>query len=65
MQLGFPLPHVMQLKAAQQPWEASVTWADQTRMVKRADTLGHAAAVAAPGGAGQVPGVIEEVKPKA
>jgi probable F420-dependent oxidoreductase len=41
MQLGFPLPHVMRLKATMQPWEASVTGADQTAMVKRADALGY------------------------
>jgi probable F420-dependent oxidoreductase len=41
MQLGFPLPHIMRLKATMQPWEASVTGADQTRMVKRADALGY------------------------
>lgn len=41
MKFAFPLPHMMRLKAASQPWEASVTGADQTRMVKRADELGY------------------------
>lgn len=37
MKLAFPL----RLKATVQPWEAGVTGADQTRMVKRADELGY------------------------
>ncbi len=41
MKLAFPMPHMMRLKAATQPWEASVTGADQTRMAKRADELGY------------------------
>ena len=41
MKFAFPLPHMMRLKAASQPWEANVTGADQTRMVKRADELGY------------------------
>jgi probable F420-dependent oxidoreductase len=42
MKLGFPLPHLLRLKASSQPWEASVTGADQTRLAKFADTLGYA-----------------------
>jgi probable F420-dependent oxidoreductase len=41
MKLAFPVPHMMRLKAATQPWEANVMGADQTRMVKRADELGY------------------------
>lgn len=41
MKLAFPLPHMLRLKATVQPWEASVTGADQTRMVKRAEALGY------------------------
>jgi probable F420-dependent oxidoreductase len=41
MKFTFPLPHMLRLKAMVQPWEASVTGADQTRMVKRAEELGY------------------------
>jgi alkanesulfonate monooxygenase SsuD/methylene tetrahydromethanopterin reductase-like flavin-dependent oxidoreductase (luciferase family) len=41
MKLTFPLPHTLRLKATVQPWEASVTGADQTVMVKRAEQLGY------------------------
>src|SRR3974377_1999881 len=41
MQLTFPLPHVLRLKATLQPWEASVTGADQTVMAQRAEALGY------------------------
>jgi alkanesulfonate monooxygenase SsuD/methylene tetrahydromethanopterin reductase-like flavin-dependent oxidoreductase (luciferase family) len=41
MRFTFPLPHIIRLKATLQPWEASVTGADQTRMVKRAEELGY------------------------
>lgn len=41
MKFVFPLPHMLRLKATVQPWEASVTGADQTRMAKRADELGY------------------------
>lgn len=41
MKLAFPLPHMMRLKATTQPWEPSVTGADQTRMIRRADELGY------------------------
>lgn len=40
MQFAFGLPHTVRLKATSQPWEAAVTGADQTAMVKRADELG-------------------------
>lgn len=41
MKLVFNLPHMLRLKATMQPWEARVTGADQTRMVKHADTVGY------------------------
>jgi probable F420-dependent oxidoreductase len=41
MKFAFPTPHMLRLKAMIQPWEVSVTGADQTRMVKRADELGY------------------------
>ena len=41
MKFVFPLPHMMRLRAMTQPWEAQVTGADQTRMVKCADALGY------------------------
>lgn len=41
MRFAFPLPHMLRLKAMTQPWEASVTGADQTAMVKRAEELGY------------------------
>jgi probable F420-dependent oxidoreductase len=41
MKFAFPLPHMLRLKATLQPWEASVTGADQTVMVKRAEELGY------------------------
>jgi probable F420-dependent oxidoreductase len=41
MKFSFPLPHTLRLKAMMQPWEASVTGGDQTRMVKRAEELGY------------------------
>jgi probable F420-dependent oxidoreductase len=37
----FPLPHMLRLKAITQRWEAGVTGADQTRMVKRAEAMGY------------------------
>jgi hypothetical protein len=30
VKLGFSMPHMVRLKATSQPWEASVTGADQT-----------------------------------
>ena len=41
MKLAFPVPHMLRLEATMQRWEASVTGADQTRMVQRADELGY------------------------
>jgi probable F420-dependent oxidoreductase len=41
MRFAFPLPHMLRLKATVQPWEASVTGADQTIMIKRAEQLGY------------------------
>lgn len=41
MKLVFNLPHMLRLKATMQPWEATVTGADQTRMVKCADRWGY------------------------
>lgn len=41
MQFAFNLPNMMQLKAVMQPWELSVTGADQTRMVQAAETQGY------------------------
>ncbi len=41
MQLVFPLPHMMRLKALSQPWEGTVTGADQTRMARCADEWGY------------------------
>jgi probable F420-dependent oxidoreductase len=42
MKLAFAVPHMMRLKAMRQPWEASVTGADQTRLARWADKLGYA-----------------------
>ncbi len=41
MKFVFPMPHLVRLKATVQPWEATVTGADQTRMARRADELGY------------------------
>jgi len=41
MRLAFAMPHLTELKATMQPWEASVTGAHQTRMAKLADDLGY------------------------
>jgi probable F420-dependent oxidoreductase len=41
MQLAFPIPHTVRIKAMTEPWEVNVTGADQTRMVKRAEVLGY------------------------
>jgi probable F420-dependent oxidoreductase len=41
MQFSFGLPHLVKLKAMLQPWENSVTGADQTRIAKRAEELGY------------------------
>ena len=41
MQLSFPMPHLMRIKAMTEEWEHAVTGADQTRMAKRAEELGY------------------------
>ncbi len=41
MKLAFNLPHTLRIKAMMQPWEPSVTGAQQTMMVKRADAMGY------------------------
>jgi probable F420-dependent oxidoreductase len=41
MKFAFAMPHMVELKAMVQPWEKSVTGADQTRLAKRADELGY------------------------
>jgi len=41
LKLAFPMPHLLRLKAMAQPWEASVTGADQTRLARRAEELGY------------------------
>lgn len=41
MKLVFNLPHMLRVKAMMQPWEVSVTGADQTRMAKCADDWGY------------------------
>jgi probable F420-dependent oxidoreductase len=41
VKLVFNLPHMLRLKAMMQPWEATVTGADQTRMAKCADRWGY------------------------
>jgi probable F420-dependent oxidoreductase len=41
VKFAFPLPHMLRLKAITQRWEAGVTGADQTRMVKRAEAMGY------------------------
>lgn len=41
MKFAFPLPHILRLKATTQPWEASVTGAQQTAMARRAEALGY------------------------
>jgi probable F420-dependent oxidoreductase len=41
MKFAFGMPHLIRLKAITQPWEASVTGADQTRLAQRAEALGY------------------------
>lgn len=41
MKLAFPLPHMMEIAATMQPWEAAVDGAEQLRMARRADELGY------------------------
>jgi probable F420-dependent oxidoreductase len=42
MQLAFAMPHLLELKATMQPWELTVTGADQTMLAKKAEELGYA-----------------------
>jgi probable F420-dependent oxidoreductase len=42
VKLGFPVPHLMRVKAVSRPWEASVTGAQQTRLAKWGEQLGYA-----------------------
>lgn len=41
MKLAFAMPHILELKATMQPWELSVTGADQTRLARHAEDLGY------------------------
>lgn len=41
MKLAFPLPHMMEIAATMQPWEAAVGGPEQLRMARRADELGY------------------------
>src|SRR5918999_3383312 len=41
MKFAFAMPRLLELKATMQPWELSVTGADQTRLAKLADRLGY------------------------
>lgn len=41
MKFAFAMPHILELKATMQPWELSVTGADQTRLAKHAEKLGY------------------------
>ena len=41
MELQFPIPHVIELKASAQPWELSVTGPEQARLAQRAEALGY------------------------
>lgn len=41
MKFAVAMPHLMELKALTQPWEFSVTGADQTVVAKRAEDLGY------------------------
>lgn len=41
MKFAFGMPRLIELKATMQPWELTVTGADQTRLAKLADTLGY------------------------
>ena len=41
MKFAFGMPHLIRLKAMMQPWEASVTGADQTRLARLADEMGY------------------------
>ena len=41
MKFGFVMPNVMQMQALMQPWEPSVTGAEQVRMAQQAEALGY------------------------
>ncbi len=41
MQLTFPLPHLMEIKAMTQPWEMAVSGPDQLRLARQAERLGY------------------------
>jgi probable F420-dependent oxidoreductase len=41
MKLAFPLPHLMNLKASTQPWEAAITGPDQLHLARCAEDLGY------------------------
>ena len=41
MQLAFAMPRLIELKATMQPWELTVTGADQTRLARFADAIGY------------------------
>ncbi len=41
MKFAFGMPRLIELKATMQPWELSVTGADQTRLAKLADEVGY------------------------
>lgn len=41
MKFTFAMPHIIRLKASMQPWEMSVTGADQTRLAKAAEDMGY------------------------
>ena len=41
MKFAFGMPRLIELKATMQPWELSVTGADQTRLAKLADDIGY------------------------
>lgn len=40
MQFTYPLPHLLELPALTQPWEAAVTGPQQTQAIKRAEAMG-------------------------
>ncbi|MET0270902.1 MAG: TIGR03619 family F420-dependent LLM class oxidoreductase [Sphingomonas sp.] len=41
MKLAFAMPRLLELKATMQPWELTVTGADQTMLARKADALGY------------------------
>jgi probable F420-dependent oxidoreductase len=42
VKLAFAMPRLLELKATMQPWELSVSGADQTALARRAEELGYA-----------------------